>query len=779
MATVYLATDLKHHRKVAIKVLRAEVGASLGSARFLREIEIAAGLVHPHILSLHDSGEADGMLFFVMPYVDGETLRHRLARERRLPLDEAVKVVREVADALGHAHARGVVHRDIKPANILFESGHAIVSDFGVARAVTVAGDESITMAGVVVGTPAYMSPEQSVGDHDVDARSDVYSLGCVAYEMLTGEQPFAAPSAQAVLARKMIEAPTGLRSVVRDLPESVERVVSMSMARLPSDRYATASEFSRALEEAAGQPNAKGAPIRLQRVSRRKLAIGALAATLVIGAVVLSSNWLKPAAVRSLAVLPFTSPASDSTQPYFIEGMHDEIIGELGKITALRVISRTSVMQYRGTTKTIPEIARELGVDAVVEGALYRSSNSVRIQLRLIRAVPEERQIWSHTYDTDMRNLLALHDDVARGIVDQLRVALTSQEERRLTRPRDGVLDSTAPPPAAYDQYLQGRYWLNRRTAEGMERAEAAFRQAIALDQNFAAAHAALASTLALAVDWHYRRIDPFAVSRAAIEEANEALSLDSSSADALAARGRALSATHAPENLVRRDFERAIAIAPQHANAHGWYAMELAWRGRYAESRAENDTAIALDPLAPGRHMGFAISAINAGDLDVALREARRVVLLESALSAPRMIEGLALLLLGRPQECLAVPLERFVSTRAMCLHSVGRSTKARRLADSVGAHVSAAMRRGGLYADMLQADNLALYYAWIGDVEATLHWMRQAAEISPASAPSLYINTKAFDSVRRDPRFADGLAKLNESIWRRVNTPPLRLQ
>jgi len=248
MATVYLAEDLRHHRHVAVKVLRPEIARALGSQRFLREIETTAQLTHPHILPLLDSGDADGTLFYVMPYVDGESLRERLTREHQLPLDDAIRITREVADALGYAHGHGVVHRDIKPENILLEAGHAVVADFGIARAIDQAAGQRLTETGVTLGTPAYMSPEQSMGSRDIDGRSDVYSLACMLYEMLAAETPYTGPTPMAIMARKLAD-PLPRISVVREtVPSSVEAVLVKALAREPAERYPTAGEFAAAL---------------------------------------------------------------------------------------------------------------------------------------------------------------------------------------------------------------------------------------------------------------------------------------------------------------------------------------------------------------------------------------------------------------------------------------------------------------------------------------------------------------------------------------------------
>ncbi|MEO5568182.1 MAG: protein kinase [Gemmatimonadaceae bacterium] len=254
MATVYLARDLKHRRQVAIKVLDPELAAVLGAERFLREIETAARLSHPHILPLYDSGQVDGMLFYVMPLVDGETLRARLMREQHLPVDEAVRIARQVASALDYAHRRDVVHRDIKPENILLQDGHALVADFGIALAVRAAGGERLTSTGLSLGTPYYMSPEQALGERQIDSRSDIYSLGCVVYEMLAGEPPFVAPTAQGVVARILTDTPRDLRTIRENVSASLDRVIRTALARLPVDRFPTAARFDEALGETAGK---------------------------------------------------------------------------------------------------------------------------------------------------------------------------------------------------------------------------------------------------------------------------------------------------------------------------------------------------------------------------------------------------------------------------------------------------------------------------------------------------------------------------------------------
>src|SRR6184192_3860959 len=351
MANVFLAQDLKYERAVALKVLRPELAASLGAARFLQEIQIAARLHHPHILPLYDSDEADGLLYYVMPYLEAESLRERLARERQLPVGEALQIAREVADALSYAHSCGVVHRDIKPANILQDAGHAVVADFGIARAIGVARAQSLT-GPRVIGTLAYMSPEQAEGSEYLDGRSDVYSLGCVLFEMLVGQPPFAGNTLEAVIANRLSSPIGSLRAVRELVPEAVDAAVKKALATLPADRFMSAARFAEAL----------GTPVTVA------IAVGTAQAMLHDITV-----------ARSVAVLPFENMSADPENEYFSDGVTDDIISTLSKIAALKVVCRTSTMQYKKTGKRIAAIAEELGVATILEGSVRRAAGADR----------------------------------------------------------------------------------------------------------------------------------------------------------------------------------------------------------------------------------------------------------------------------------------------------------------------------------------------------------------------------------------------------------------
>ena len=395
MGIVLLAQDQKHHRQVAIKVLRPELAAALGRERFLREIATAAGLNHPHILPLHDSGEAEGFLYYVIPYVEGESLRERLDRERQLTLADAVQIAREVAGALNYAHGHNVLHRDIKPENILLSAGHALVTDFGIARTITAGGGGQLTEVGSLVGTPAYMSPEQVDGSPHIDGRADIYSLGCVLFEMLVGEPPFKGSALTAVIANRL-SSPTPSPRVFRELiPEAVDAAVRKAMASLPADRFSTAAQFAEAL--GTSRPGEPG-----------------------------------PAAVpdRSIAVLPFTNQSSDPETEYFSDGIAEEIINALAQLPGLHVAARTSSFAFKGKGMDIAEIGAKLKVATVLDGSVRKAGNRVRITAQLV-SVSDGYHLWSERYDSELDDVFAIQDHIARAIAQRFEVMLASPTGR------------------------------------------------------------------------------------------------------------------------------------------------------------------------------------------------------------------------------------------------------------------------------------------------------------------------------------------------------------
>ena len=418
MATVYLARDLRHERNVALKVLKPELAQALSAQRFLKEIHVTANLQHPHILPLYDSGSIEGALFYVMPLMTGESLRDRLTREGRLSVTDAVRITQQVAGALDFAHRQGVLHRDIKPENILLQDGEALLADFGIALAASSLPEARMTGTGISVGTVEYMSPEQAAGERNLDARSDIYSLGAVAYEMLVGKSPVSAASSQAMLAKLMTETPVPPHTARAEVPVSVSDAVQHALEKNPAQRFSSAREFSEALAGGAhsavrSRTTGRSSGARMP-FARALVALIAIVAT-AIGSYVVwrtrSVSVAHAAPIRSIAVLPLALRSADSTQEYFAEGMTDELTAAVATISALRVTSRGSAMQFQGKSRPATSvIAKTLNVDAIVEGSVAREGGNVRITANLIDARADST-IWTMTLTRNSNDVLAPPD--------------------------------------------------------------------------------------------------------------------------------------------------------------------------------------------------------------------------------------------------------------------------------------------------------------------------------------------------------------------------------
>jgi len=599
MATVYLAQDLRHDRAVALKVLKPELAHALGPERFLREIQVTAQLDHPHILPLLDSGDAGGFLYYVMPYVQGETLRTRLMREKQLPLDDALQIAAEVADALNYAHGQGIVHRDIKPENLLLAGRHVRVADFGIARAVTAAGGDSLTATGVAIGTPAYMSPEQAGGSKDVDGRSDLYSLGCVLYEMLAGHPPFTGGTAHEILARHSMDAVPSLAAARPTVPEGLERAIATALAKVPADRFSTAAQFADALAR-RGSSATVGAARSSRRVAR--LAVIAVAGMVTVGGAIL---MLRPSpkapgyARTAIAVLPFQNLSAQGPHAYFAGGLHDELLTQLSKVAALKVISRTSVMGYESTKTPLRQIASELGVGSVVEGSVQIEGSRLRVNVQLIDAATDA-PVWAERYDRTLDDAFAIQSDVAQRIVAAVGAALSDAEQQRLA----AVPTANA---EAYRLYLQGREYLIRPgfLRRNEEIAQQLFETALARDPGFALAHAAL-SEVHGRMFWF--RYDP-SPARAARQraEAEAALRLAPELPQAHVAMGLA-------HFWGRRDYRRAleefrVALKGLPNDARVWQFIGTVHRrlGNWDEVLAAFEKATQLNPRDAQLFFGF----------------------------------------------------------------------------------------------------------------------------------------------------------------------------
>jgi serine/threonine protein kinase/tetratricopeptide (TPR) repeat protein len=590
MATVYLARDLKHQRSVAIKILHSHLAAHLGLERFQREVEIAARLNHPRILTLIDSGEADGLLYYVMPYVQGESLRTRLKREIRLPLSQALQITRDVATALGYAHQQGVVHRDIKPENIMFHEGEATVTDFGICKALSGDGDATLTQAGTALGTPAYMSPEQASGDDELDGRSDLYSLACVLYEMLAGQPPFTGPTAQAVILKRFTEAVPSVSAQRPGIPAALDRVLMRGLAKSPAERFASAEQFIQAL-----------ATLLQERSS------GSGDSTVVVA---------QHSGGKSIAVLPFVDMSPERDQEYFCDGIAEEITNALTKVHALRVASRSSAFAYKGKNQDIRTIGEQLGVSTVLEGSVRKSGSRIRIIFQLIN-VGDGYCLASERYDRELKDVFAVQDDIAENIVTALRVVLSDQEKRAIDKPRTASVE-------AYDFYLRGRQAFNLMREKGLQFARRMFARAIDIDPAFAPAYAGTADCSSFLFMWW----DP---SRANLEEAQtasrKALELAPGMAEAHAARGLALTLSeHHAE--AEEEYLTAMRLDPKSFDAHYFYARASFQQGRYAQAIAGFERAASLRPEDYQTPSLLALTLLAAGRREESVAMRRRAV-------------------------------------------------------------------------------------------------------------------------------------------------------
>ncbi len=615
MAAVYLAQDLKHDRRVALKLLHPELAASLGPERFLREIKLAARLQHPHILTVYDSGEAAGQLWFTMPYVEGGSLRDRLRRETQLPVGDALRIAIETARALDYAHRQGVVHRDIKPENILLtKDGDTLVADFGIACALAGGSDDRRTQTGMVVGTPAYMSPEQAAGERSLDARTDVYSLATVLYEMLAGEPPFTGPTAQAINAKRLVGEVPGVRQVRPSVTESVEQAVTRALAPIAADRFASAAELARALAQtgataptgaSAGQP-ASSASTSTPRPRRRRVQVGVL--TLALGLLLFLSvlfAWRRSRmgaeasdrGPKRLAVLPFEN-LGDSADAYFADGITNEVRGKLSQIAGLAVIARASSNDYRKATKAPQQIAHELGADylltATVQwqkspGALSR----VRVSAELVRveagAAPTTR--WQQPFDAALTDVFQVQTDIASKVAGALNVALGEGERRVLSQRPTASL-------AAYDAYVRGEEISGAVSVfEPMiiRRAVTSYEEAVTLDSTFAAAWAQLSRAHSLL---YYNSVPLPAEAQAARTAAERALALAPDRPEGRWALGDYYAAVLRDHRRALKQYELALRSAPRNAELLAAYAVSQQGTGAWDDVLRTLARAQSLDP-------------------------------------------------------------------------------------------------------------------------------------------------------------------------------------
>ncbi len=734
MGEVYRARDSKLGREVAIKVLPEEVaGNPERLARFEREAKLLASLNHPHICTIFEVGTAGAQSYLVLELIAGRPLDSLIPRDG-LPVETVLRLGAQIADALAHAHQRGVLHRDLKAANVVVSAeGRAKVLDLGLA-AHTRAGmaeDPTLTAAaataaGAVVGTLHYLSPEALRGE-PADARSDLWALGVLLYEMATGERPFAGHTVFEVTSAILRELPAPLPPRV---PPGLRTAIQRCLAKEPSLRYQHAGELRAALEATQSAAAAAPASRRPAPPSRAGRRVGR---------------------ISSVAVLPLDNLSGDPTQDYFADGMTEALIASLAKVASLRVISRTTAMQYKGVRKPLPEIARELRVDAVVEGAVVRSGERVRITAQLIQA-STDRHLWAETYERDLSDVLALQGEVTRAIVDEIQVQLTPQEKAGLTTTRRIQ-------PEAYEAYLKGRYAWNRRTHEDLKRAIGHFQRAIDIDPTYALAHAGLADSYNVLGFWGV--LPPAECFPAALAAATRAVDLGE---PAEAHVSLAYAHLHYRWDFAEsaRHFAEAIRLSPNYPTAHHWYALHLSSLGRLDEAIAEMRRAEELDPLSLIVRVGTAWVLYFARRYAEARRHAAEVLELNPEFWPAHYVLGMAYGQEGQWAQAV-VELERTaalfpdhpnnLATLGYAYAGASREEDARR---ALAQLMDLAQRR------YVRPFDLALIHLGLGEKDRAIEWLEAAYREGGNWMNYLRVEPQ-FDRLRGDPRFADLLRRI----------------
>jgi serine/threonine protein kinase/Tfp pilus assembly protein PilF len=711
MATVHLAEERKHRRKVAIKVLKQEFSASVGAERFLREIGIAAQLSHPHIVPLIDSGESDGSLYYVSPYIAGGSLRVRLNTHSKLPVDDALRITHEVGAALDYAHRNGFVHRDVKPENILFADDHALLADFGIAHVCMPEG-ESLTLAGLALGTPEYMSPEQASGETEIGIPGDIYGLACVFYEMLAGEPPFRGTSARATMAKQVTERARPLRTLRPDAPSGFERVLEKALAKDPSQRYATVVDFSDALDRGRAEAN-------------------------------------RPFTVttRSIAVLPFVNASPDPDNEYLSDGITDELINALAKVDGLRVASRTSVFALKGKAQDVRAIGALLEASEVLEGTLRRSGENLRITAQLT-STEDGRLIWSERYDRKLDDVFAIQDDISRTIVAKLRSTSFADV---LTIPADHHTDNVD----AYGLYLRGRYAWNKRTSEGVVEGIKYFEEAIAVDPSYALAYTGLADSYALHID--YRNVPVHEGFEKAKFYARKAIELDDTLAEAHASLAWSLFIYDWDWDGAEKAFRRAIELDPRYATAHQWYAFMLASQGKFDEALLEAHTAQENDPASISVRRSLGYTYVYARKYKQAQYHMDRAIAMNPTAEETFRLQGLILTFdkqyAGAERvlrEALALAPESGTYTKVTLAYSLACA------GDLAYARQIAAELEEKRKADYVSPVEFAMVYIALGDTQKALDWVERAVDDRRGWSAYLRVHP-VLDPLRGEPRYS----------------------
>ncbi len=755
MGVVYKAEDTKLKRTVALKFLPPELTHIPDvKERFIREAQAAAALDHPNICTVYEFDEAEEKTFISMAYIEGQSLKKKIA-SGPLKLDEAIGIALQVAEGLHEAHKKGVVHRDIKSANIMVtENNKAKIMDFGLARKT---GGTLITQEGMTMGTIAYMSPEQARGE-EVDHRTDIWSLGVVLYEIFSGQLPFKGEQDQAVVYSILNEKPKPITDLRTEIPMSIGQVVSKALEKNPDERYQKVDELLDDLKSISAGIVPDEIRIRLRKATlrRRKRAIlyaGAASLIIIMFVIALSLFTGRVEAIDSIAVLPFENLTGNTEQEYFVDGVTDELIGQLSQISGFRrVISRTSVMKYKEKDLSLSEIARELNVDAVVEGTVYQVGETVRIRLQLIDALPEERNLWAQTYERAKTDVLVMYSEIARSIADKTQINLTAEETTRLTKTKKVN-------PEAYDAYIKGRSHWYKFTPLDLETALQNFELALDIDPDYALAHAGVALVWA----GRYQTIQAprnqaVPLAKAASEKA---IALDDTLAEAHYAM--AINKTWGEWDWegAEKSFQRAIELNPNFPDVRAYYSHFLSHMGRTDEAISQIELAIELDPYDALFHGLYGVVLAHQKRYDDCIAAARTGLELQPGHPIVRTALMYGFRGAGMQDEQLAIQRARWALDPDL-LAAINRGFKEdgysgaqRRIADVFVA------RYGKAGKGIFRGAGIALRYLDAGDYEQTIYWLEKAYEEHDPSLP--YISLPIYDPLRSDPRFQDLLRRI----------------
>ena len=767
MSRVFLAEEMALGRMVVIKVLSPALSAEMSHERFRREIRVAASLQHPHIVPLLTAGEADGLPYFTMPYVEGQSLRDALTSAEPPSPQAALLLLREIASALAYSHAQGVVHRDIKPENVLISAGSAMVTDFGVAKALAASARvpvETLTFAGVAIGTPTYMAPEQIAGDEATDHRADIYAFGVLAYELLTGAPPFVRRTPQALFAAHLTEAPESITRRKAAVPTATAELVMRCLEKEPGARPQSASEIVEVLGGNMPDVVAPGRSLHRLPYVRAGAVVLVMLVTALAGYRALTKHAAPVNAPdgRSIAVMPFVNVSGTASDEYFSDGMTEELIDALSKVKELRVAARSSVFALRQRKLTPPEMARELGVRSLVEGTVRRAGDRLRVSAQLVEA-STGYSLWADHYDRDAKDVFAIQDEISRAIASSLRLQLASVGAPGGGAPTENV--------EAHNLYLEGRFFLAKRTASSIEHAIALFKQAVKIDPSYARAHAALAMSYNLLSAYTDVRTADMVVP--ARQAADRAIALDSMLAEAHAASGVTAFRFEWDWARAEREFMRAMVLDSTLAQPRIWYAQLLDMKGEPAAAIAQMEVARRMEPLALIVNAMSGVAMYNGRRFRDAEAFERKVIALDSSFVRSHRDLAWALCAQRRFDEAA----HEFAVARALTgdvpgpemayLYAVsGRRAEAEAIANRLEQEEKdGRLKRGPRYGwETALPVEMAIMQGALGNLDRAFYWLERARA---ARILVIYMQTSPqFDPLRGDPRFAAYVARLKLS-------------